>query len=100
MHNLIVGIVTYHKFKIVYPNEIRSTPFFGQEASSKLRGKWGLIWGDGFDNYDVNVLRPQNNESGEQEIKKVGDKYQDKNELILHNNLINVIWNKITDMIQ
>ena len=28
-------------------------------------------------------------ESGEPEFKKVGEKYQDKNEIILHDNIIN-----------
>ena len=30
-----------------------------------------------------------NPESGEQELKKVGDKSQDNNDFILHNNIIN-----------
>ena len=41
------------------------------------------------DNYYVHTLRPQNNESGEPEKKIIWEKYQDKNEFILHNNLIN-----------
>ena len=53
-----------------------------------------------FYNYDVHGLRPQNNESGELELKNVGEKSQDKNEIILHNTIINLRWNQITDMMQ
>ena len=52
-----------------------------------------------FYSYDVHILIPQNTESGEPELNNVGDKSQDKNELILHNNIINSIWNQITGMI-
>ena len=48
----------------------------------------------------MQVLRPLNIESGETDIKKAGEKSQYKNELILHNNIINATWKKITDMIQ
>ena len=51
-------------------------------------------------NYDVHILRPQNTESGEPDLKNIGDKPQSNNELILHNTIINEIWNPITDMIQ
>ena len=53
-----------------------------------------------FYKHAVHILRPQNNESGEPELKTFGDKSQDKNELILHNTIINVRWHQITDMIQ
>ena len=55
---------------------------------------------NGFFNYSGDILRPQNTEIGEPELKNVGDKSQDKNEPILHNNIINTIWNQISDMIQ
>ena len=42
-----------------------------------------------FYNYTVQILRPQSTESGEPELNNVGEKYQDNNELILHNNIIN-----------
>ena len=48
----------------------------------------------------VHILRPQNTESGEPELNNVGEKYQDKNELICHNTIINARWNQINDMIQ
>ena len=41
--------------------------------------------------------KTQNNKSGEPELKKVGDKPLDKNELILHNTIINERQNKIAD---
>ena len=50
--------------------------------------------------YAVRILRPQNTESGELELNNVGKKSQDKNELILHNIIINKIWNQIADMRQ
>ena len=55
---------------------------------------------NGFYSYGVNILRPQNTESGEPELKNVGEKPQDNNELILHNTIINARWNKIYDMMQ
>ena len=39
-------------------------------------------------NYDVHVLRSQNTESGEPELKNIGEKYKDNHELILHNTII------------
>ena len=53
-----------------------------------------------FYKYAVYILRPQNTESGEPELKNVGEKYQYKNDLILHNTIINARWNQITDTIQ
>ena len=44
-----------------------------------------------FYNNDANILRTKNTESGEAELKNVGDKYQYKNKIILHNNIINVV---------
>ena len=35
--------------------------------------------------------KPQNTEIGEPELNNVGDKSQDKNDLILHNAIINTI---------
>ena len=42
-----------------------------------------------FYNYAANIRIPENTESGEPELNNVGEKYQDNNELILHNNIIN-----------
>ena len=50
--------------------------------------------------YAVQILGPQNTESGEPELKNVGDKYQDKTELIIHETIINAGWNQVTNMIQ
>ena len=55
---------------------------------------------NGFYNYAVHILRPQNTESGELELKNGGGGSQDNNELIIHNNIVNSIWNQITDIIQ
>ena len=38
-----------------------------------------------FEEYDVHVLIPQNNESGKSDLKKIWSNYQDKYELILIN---------------
>ena len=53
-----------------------------------------------FYKYAVQILRPKITESGEPELKNFGDKYQDKNDLILRNTIINSRWNQITDLIQ
>ena len=53
-----------------------------------------------FDNYGVHALTPQNTESGEPVIKYIGDKFQDSNESILHNDIINSKWDQISDMIK
>ena len=45
----------------------------------------------GIENYAVHILILKNTESGEPELKNIGEKYQDKNELILHKTIINVI---------
>ena len=50
--------------------------------------------------YSVNFLRPQNTESVEPEINKIGEKFQYKNKFIIHNDIINAGGNQITDMIQ
>ena len=55
---------------------------------------------DRFYKYAVHVLRPQNTESGEPELKNIGEKLQYDNELILHNYLINAGWNQITETIK
>ena len=55
---------------------------------------------DRYDNYDLQILGPQHTESGEPEIKKIGDKFQDNNEFVLHNDLKSSRVNQITDMIQ
>ena len=43
--------------------------------------------------YAVHILRPQNIESVEPELKNIGDKSQDNNEIVLHNNIINARLN-------
>ena len=53
-----------------------------------------------FYNYAVRILRPQNTEIFELELKNVADKTQDNSELVLHNTIINEICNQISDMIQ
>ena len=55
---------------------------------------------NGFYIYSVHILRPQNTESDEPDLNNVGEKSQEKNELIISNTIINTRWNKITDMIQ
>ena len=55
---------------------------------------------NGFYNYAAYILIPQNTESGEPELKNIWEKYQDNNELILCNTIINSRWNQITDMIR
>ena len=42
-----------------------------------------------FDNYDAHVLIPQNTESGELELKKIGMKFKYKIQFTLHNDIIN-----------
>ena len=48
----------------------------------------------------MHVLKPRNTKIGEPDIKKVGEKSQDNNEFIIHNNLINEGWNQTIDVIQ
>ena len=55
---------------------------------------------NGFYNYAVHILGPQNTESGEPVLKNVGDKPQDKNELVLNKTIIYVRLNQINDTIQ
>ena len=66
---------------------------------------WGGRWNhtvdlNGFYNYAVHTLRPRNTESGETEIKKIGDKSQDNNDIILHKNIISSRKIQITDIIK
>ena len=51
-------------------------------------------------NYAAHIIRPQNTESGELALNDVGGEIQDNNEIILHNTIINSMWNQISDMIQ
>ena len=53
-----------------------------------------------FYNYATHIPRPQNTVSGEPELNNVGDKPQDKNELIIHNTIINARWKQIADTSQ
>ena len=52
-----------------------------------MAGGKPTVYLNGFDNYSVNVLRPQNTESVKPELNDIGVKYLDKNELMLHNSL-------------
>ena len=52
---------------------------------------------NGFYKYAAHNLIPQNTNSGELELKNIGEKYQNKNDLIIHNTIINSIWNQISD---
>ena len=53
-----------------------------------------------FYHYAAHILIPQHSESGEPELNDIGEKPQDKNDLILHNTIINSRWNQITGMMQ
>ena len=53
-----------------------------------------------FYNYYAHILRPQNIESGKPELKNIGEKPQDKNEIIIHKTIVNSKLNQITDMMQ
>ena len=55
---------------------------------------------NGFYNYAAHILKPQNTGSGEPELKNIGEKYQNKNEFIIHNTIINLRWNQICDTSQ
>ena len=55
---------------------------------------------NGFYNHVMHILRPKNTESGEPELKNIGYKSKDKNDIILHNSTINARWNQITYMVQ
>ena len=55
---------------------------------------------NGFDNYDVHSLIQKNNESGEPEIKKIGEKLLDKNNYIICNSIRNERCNQINYRIQ
>ena len=64
------------------------------------RGRWKpAVKLNIFYNYAVQILKPQNNESGEPEFKNFEEKSQDNNELIIHNTIINARQKQITDMI-
>ena len=52
-----------------------------------------------FYNYAVYIQRPQNTERNEPYLKNAGDKFQDNNELIIHNTIIYARWNQIADTI-
>ena len=48
-----------------------------------------------FYNYDVHISRPQNTEIGEPELNNVGGEYQDMNELVINNTILNSRWKPI-----
>ena len=48
----------------------------------------------------MNELITQNTKSGEPDIKKIWEKFQDKNEFIIYNDIRNTRENQITDLIQ
>ena len=54
---------------------------------------------NGFYNYAVHTIRPQNTERGEPELNNVREKSQDNSDLIIHNTIINARCNQTTDMI-
>ena len=80
IQTLIDDIVINQTFNRDHPNKACSTTFFGHY-------------------YAVHILILNNNESGELEIKKIGDNLQDNNGLIFHNDLINVGGNQTTSKI-
>ena len=47
INTLIGGIVIYQAFNTFYPNEVRSTTFFGQKALPELKGNQDIdmYWG-------------------------------------------------------
>ena len=53
-----------------------------------------------FENYAVHVLRPQNTESGELELKEIGGKCKDNIQFVLHHYLKNSELNQITNTIK
>ena len=53
-----------------------------------------------FYNYAAHIIRPQYIERGEPELNNVGEKSQYKNELIIHNTIVYLRWNQISDMIE
>ena len=53
-----------------------------------------------FGNYAMHVPRPQNTESGELELKKIGGKWKYKIKFILHHYLKKTKWNQITNKIK
>ena len=55
---------------------------------------------NGFYNYAVNGLIPRSTESGEPELNNIGDKFQDNNELVIHNGIIDARWNKTIGIIE
>ena len=87
-----------------------SNPFlFWQEESqtSRLIQEIDMTWkvkthsgAQQIYNYAAHILRPKNTESGESELNNIREKYQYKNELILHKTIINARWNQIADMMQ
>ena len=56
------------------------------------------VYLDVFENYDVHLIIPQNNESGEPDLNKIRWKCQNKNEFILHNDLRDTRCKYITYM--
>ena len=53
-----------------------------------------------FDNYAVHILITRNTESGDPDVKKIGEKSQNKNGFIIHNAISNERRNKIIGMIE
>ena len=46
---------------------------------------------NGFYNHAEHIISPQNTESGEPDLNNVGEKFQDKIELTIHDTIINEI---------
>ena len=82
---MIGDIVNYQTFNTFYTNEVRRNPLFEKEAFVKVKEEAGDLYEVGgekhivgfnvFDNHDVYALIPQNTESGEPEIKNIGEKF-------------------------
>ena len=63
-------------------------------------GSKTAVYFNEFENYDMQVLRPPNIETGGPERKMISEKYQDKDKFILNNSLSDLKWNQISDMIK
>ena len=53
-----------------------------------------------FNKYAVQVLIPERNVICESQLKSIGEKFQDKNEFIIHNTLSDTRGNQIFDIIE
>ena len=85
----------------ITPIRCSALPFFSTGGLTNVKSKAGYWYEvtsyfrwkptvdiNGLYNYAAQILRPQNTESGEPELKDVEEKSQDKNELIIHNTIL------------